>query len=368
MRNCSHLRRWMGWLLMALGLTGLPSHAHLMVAQKGTLNLSGSGGYLVLSVPVSALQDVDDNADHLLAPDELAAHSHSLATQLSAGIQLNNPNGPLALEGMMFNLSPADGQEGQPADQLIVMGRYALPDFSEPLSFRVSLFGTGSSEQSYSLTVTKNLKEAEVLLLSPAHAEAELYEGPFRVLKTYVRFGFEHVISGFDHLLFLLVVIAAGLTWKKILAVLSLFTVGHALSLATVVFAGLTIPSRIVEPCIAATIVALASYDLWTAKRSVQSKSLRLGLVFGCSLIHGLGLGGALAVLGLQPNHQGATLLGFNLGVETGQLSIALFSLILLAAARKAFGVMRLKQSAWLMQCAAILIGLAWFAQRLVSF
>jgi hypothetical protein len=356
--------------LLALLVAGLVSiaSAHLMVAQKGTLNLSGNGAYLLLSVPTSALKSVDDDADGLLSAKELSAHTSSITQQLQAGLQLRDLEGSRPLEGLMLTLSPEDSKEGQPADQLVMMGRFALSDPSKPLSFRADLWGENASEQSLSLTITKDLKSEQLLVLTPKQPEAKLYESPLMVFSSFLKHGMEHIFLGLDHLLFLLVVISAGWGWKRLVTALSIFTLGHGLSLMAVVLGGLTAPARIIEPTIAATIVGLALFNLWSSRRTVvPSEALRFGLVFVCSLIHGLGLGGALAELGINPTHQAATLLGFNLGIELAQLSVAAVALLGLALLRQGFGGRSVQTASLVATIGAVMVGGFWFVERALS-
>jgi hypothetical protein len=361
-----HLFRSLLALLIAWLAVWPTANAHLMVAQKGTLNVNGTGAFLLVSVATSALKGVDDSGDGLVSPQELQAHYSSITQQLQAGLQLSDTDGSRPLEGLMLNLSAKDSVEGHPADQIIVMGRYAIADLSKPLSFQSKLWGNKVSEQSLSLTITKELKDEQLIVLSPQHSQAQLYESPLMVFISFLKLGLEHVITGLDHLLFLLVVISAGWGWKKLVTALSVFTVGHAISLLAVVYGGLTAPSRIVEPAIAATIVGLALYDLWMSRSSTSPRALRLGLVFGCSLIHGLGLGGALAALGINPAHQGATLLGFNLGIELGQLSVAAVALLAFALLRQVFGGRSVQTVSLFATLCAVMIGGVWFVQRLM--
>ena len=182
---------------------------------------------------------------------------------------------------------------------------------------------------------------------------------------SYLKLGAEHVLTGLDHLLFLLVVVSAGWGWRRLLAALSVFTVGHAVSLAAVVWGDLSAPSHLVEPAIAATIVGLALYDRWAASRKARPPvSLRLGLVFGSSLIHGLGLGGALLSLGLDPARQGLSMLGFNAGIELAQVGVALLALGVLAALRGLFGARGPQWASGLATVTAVVVGGLWFVQR----
>ncbi|ULH17785.1 HupE/UreJ family protein (plasmid) [Deinococcus sp. KNUC1210] len=352
-------------LLCALLLLWPSASAHLMVSQKGTLNLSGTGAYLLVSLPVSAFSGIDDDADGLLSSAELSLHTQSITGQLQAGLQLRDSQGARPLQGVMLTLSPSSGQEGQPADQLIVMGRYALSSGTQPLSLRAALWGRTEAERSLNLTITRALKQPELLILTPLHPQAGLYEPALKVVSSYLQLGIEHVLTGLDHLLFLLVVVTAGWGWRRLFTALTVFTLGHALSLIGVVFGGLSVPAGVVEPAIAATIVGLALFDWWAARQAHKPPlGARLALIFGCSLIHGLGLGGALAALGLNPAHQWLSLLGFNLGIETAQLGVSLLALAGLAAVRGLFGTPGLRAATALASVGAVLVGSAWFVQR----
>ena len=356
---------------LALLITGLilssTAFAHLMVAQQGTLNLSGNGAYLVASVAVSSLNGADDDGDGLLSAKELGAHAPSVAEQLRAGLQLSDEDGPRPLEDVKFALSPEDSQEGSPADQLIVMGRYALSNEGNPLTFRSELWGANESERSLSLTLTKDMEDEQLLTVTPQQPQASLYASFPTVLGSYLKLGMEHVLGGLDHLLFLMVVLSSGWGWKKVFTALSVFTLGHALSLVAVVFGGFTVSARVVEPAIAATIIGLALYDIWLARSGKRPPVSRLALVFGCSLIHGLGLGGALAELGVNPAQQGATLLGFNMGIELAQLSVAALALVGFALLRQLFGGRSVQTASVLMTFTAVVMGSVWFVERLLS-
>lgn len=98
--------------------------------------------------------------------------------------------------------------------------------------------------------------------------------------------GAEHVLQGLDHLLFLLFVLAAGWHWRTLFAVLTCFTAGHALTLVLSVWVGWSVPSSIVEPAIAATIVGMMLFDFWSRSCiRFQANVGRLALVFLCALI-----------------------------------------------------------------------------------
>ncbi|MDV6376609.1 HupE/UreJ family protein [Deinococcus arenicola] len=347
--------------LCALTLLGVAS-AHLMVAQRGTLNVVDNGAFIVMSLPVSALKGVDDDGDGSLSTAELSTHTVSIGQQVKAGLQLTQAGQASTLEGLLMDVTPPEGQTE--TSQLVVMGRYALADGTQPFTLTSSLWGDTEAERSLNITATRG-EQKSLLILTPNLPQGTAFQPAGQVLTSYLKLGGEHVLSGLDHLLFLLVVVSAGWGWRRLFLALSVFTVGHAVSLAAVVFGGLSAPASIVEPAIAATIVGLALYDRWVASRtSLPPINLRLGLVFACSLIHGLGLGGALLSLGLDPARQGLSILGFNLGIEAGQLGVALLALGVLAALRGLFGARGQQWATGLATVTAVVVGGVWFVQR----
>lgn len=377
---CRHLLVLAGCTLAA------PVQAHLMVAQKGTLNFSGGGAYMVLSLPVSAFKGVDDDGDQLLSLAELRSHAGSIEQQVQAGVQLLNKGHPLALQGLMLNLSPPDDAPTAPANQIVVMGRYALAPavanklgtapgpvadaaLHPALTFKVDLFGRAAAEQAYDITITRK-PEAQVAHYTPSQMMHPVLPTAMRVFADYFRSGAEHVLTGADHLLFLLVVLAslasAGRCWRHAVATLTCFTAGHALTLAASAWGGVSIAPAVVEPAIAATIVAIAVFDLWQRRRARWApSSVQLVLVFACALVHGLGFAGALGSLGLSSGaHLVPSLAGFNLGIEATQVAVAgaagLCSLLLARPAGPA-GPGRLAHAASL---AGVTGGLWWWVER----
>ena len=330
-----------GLALCGALLATAPAQAHLMAAQKGTLNVVGDAAFLVLSVPVSALKGVDDDGDGALAVAELRNHTDAIRSQVQAGVQLHDAAGALALQLVMLDVTPPERTPQAAARHLTVMGRFQLrapagqpsasPDTPQaaalsPLSLTFTLFGTAAGERQQDLTITRQ-PDTQWLRFVPGHRTHALLPSAGAVLANYLRIGAEHVLSGPDHLLFLLVVLAAGWGWKSLLGALTCFTAGHALTLLACVWGGWSAPAAIVEPAIAATIVGLAAFDHWTRRRAQPLHTgVRLALVFACALVHGLGLAGALAELTQWPPGSAPlawALVGFNLGIEAAQIGVA---------------------------------------------
>lgn len=144
---------------------------------------------------------------------------------------------------------------------------------------------------------------------------------------SFFTLGIRHILSGYDHLVFLAGVILGASTLRRLVIALTAFTVAHSLSLALVVIAGVAAPAAIVEPLIAASIAWIGIENLLC-----EHVRARWWLVFGFGLIHGFGFAGALMDLGLGSRMRDVTvaLLSFNGGVEAGQLTVGAAMLPLL--------------------------------------
>ena len=357
-----------------------PASAHLIAAQKGTLNIVGDAAFLVLSVPVSALRGVDDDADTALSKAELHAHAQAIREQVQAGVQLLGPNGPLPLQLVMVDVASPDEAPGGTSSHLLVLGRFQLPASGGPadpsqshsaggLKLHFALFGDQTSERQQHLTVTRQ-QETQWLRFTPEQTTHRLLPGAASILAAYVGIGATHVVGGADHLLFLLVVLSAGWGWRGLLSALTCFTAGHALSLAACVWGGWAVPERIVEPAIAATIVGMAVFDAWMRARARPAPPLvRLALVFACALIHGLGLAGALTDLTQWPvgsSPMSWALVGFNFGVEAAQVGVAAVACLLAWALQRLIGAGVVQRAGRVATLGVMATGSIWFAQRLI--
>jgi hydrogenase/urease accessory protein HupE len=141
----------------------------------------------------------------------------------------------------------------------------------------------------------------------------------------YLRLGVWHILGGFDHLLFLAGLLIVCRRLRSILTIVTCFTVAHSLTLALAALNVVTLPSRVVEPLIAATIVFVGAENLLRSGDSDKEPRGRAVLTLAFGLIHGFGFASALREIGLGAG--GAPLLlplfSFNLGVELGQVAVA---------------------------------------------
>ena len=151
-------------------------------------------------------------------------------------------------------------------------------------------------------------------------------------LPRYLKIGFLHILpEGLDHILFVLGLVLVATTTKDLIKQVSAFTVAHSLTLGLSLFGVVRLPERIVEPIIALSIVFVAIENIF----SKRVGPWRLGVVFAFGLIHGLGFAGALTDLGLARNDLIPALIGFNVGVELGQLAVVAMALGVLGKFRE---------------------------------
>lgn len=142
----------------------------------------------------------------------------------------------------------------------------------------------------------------------------------------YVGMGFRHIVpEGLDHILFVLGLFLLSRKTKDLLTQISCFTLAHSLTLGLSLYGVVRLPSSVVEPLIAASIVFVAVENLCTT----EMKAWRPSVVFGFGLVHGLGFAGALQDAGLAKANFLTALLGFNAGVELGQLSVVAVAFLL---------------------------------------
>lgn len=159
--------------------------------------------------------------------------------------------------------------------------------------------------------------------------EVELTDAPPPAHGTagFFRLGVEHILAGYDHLLFLAGLLLAVQTLRDALKIITAFTVAHAVTLGAAAFGAIAPPPSIVEPLIAASIVYVGFDNLIRP----QAKQ-RWAIAFAFGLVHGFGLAGALRGIGQDAGafEAAARLLAFNAGVETIQAAIAAAALPLL--------------------------------------
>jgi hypothetical protein len=155
----------------------------------------------------------------------------------------------------------------------------------------------------------------------PVPLHESVVPGLGAVIVLYAALGFSHILpQGLDHILFVLGLVLLSRRLQPVLIQVSAFTAAHTLTLALSTQGIVELPSRVVEPLIAASIVYVAVENLLTS----ELRPSRAAVVFGFGLLHGMGFAGVLREIGIPQDSFLASLLAFNLGVEAGQLTVIL--------------------------------------------
>jgi hydrogenase/urease accessory protein HupE len=200
---------------------------------------------------------------------------------------------------------------------------------------------TGTPDKSQNNTVTNNQVNA---------TEASPWLSFFKL-------GTMHILTGYDHLLFLFALLLRKQTFKQYAAIVTSFTIAHSITLSLAVLGWVTLPSRFVEATIAFSICYVAIENIF--RKRIR---YRWTITFLFGLIHGLGFATILREMTIPKSHLASALISFNLGIEAIQLSIVLILLPLL------WYLFKHKNSNRIIKYGSIVIsflGAIWFVQRL---
>ena len=159
------------------------------------------------------------------------------------------------------------------------------------------------------------------------------------VAKEYLILGVEHILKGYDHLLFVACLVLIAGTWRRVLVTVTGFTITHSITLALAALSLVRVPVPPVEAAIALSIVFLAT-EIARERRDTLTWRYPIAVAGSFGLLHGFGFASVLNEIGLPQTEIPAALLFFNVGVEVGQILFVTL-LVGMAAALSASGVIR---------------------------
>ena len=170
--------------------------------------------------------------------------------------------------------------------------------------------------------------EGQRALLRPEATSYELGNNADNSAILYLELGIEHLVFGYDHVLFVLGLLLLITSARTLLITVTCFTAAHSITLALSVLGWVQLGQGPIEACIALSIVVLA-YEALRSQPSLLRRSPWLA-AFGFGLLHGFGFAGALRDIGLPTEDLWVALLSFNIGIELGQLlMIGLWMLVI---------------------------------------
>jgi hydrogenase/urease accessory protein HupE len=264
------------WLAVLLAHAG-PAAAHEMTTAEMTMREMAGGQFLWSWGAPAQGQPIEN---------ELAVHW---------------PAGCTAEEGR--TLTCAQGLQGEV--EVEGLGR----SYSAAI---LSIRWQGGEERAYTFTSRRPLVRL--------YGSADDRRAAWDVAVSYGLLGVEHILSGFDHLLFVISLLFLVGFQRRLLLTITAFTLAHSITLAASALGALSLRSPPVEATIALSIVLVAMEALHGRETLTRRWPAVVAFLFG--LVHGLGFAGALAEIGLPPRHTNIALLTINLGVESGQLLV----------------------------------------------
>ena len=235
-------------------------------------------------------------------------------------------------------------------------------DLGGKLTYQGDLFPYDQAHQTF-VNVYEDGALAQQWIVSGRSAPQTFYrgnaEGALSVLGTFIPAGMHHIWIGPDHLLFLLGLMLFGGSWRRLVLIVTAFTVGHSITLSLAATGLYSPPAWLIEPLIALTIVIVGADNLLRG----EGRDLRPWLAGAFGLVHGFGFAFVLREFGLPASALGWSLLGFNLGVEAGQLAVVVPLALALGWLWRRHPA-RARQLATAGSVAVILAGGYWFIER----
>ncbi len=176
----------------------------------------------------------------------------------------------------------------------------------------------------------------------------------------FLKLAFDHVLdwNAYDHILFFIVlaVVYHFKDWKKTLWLITLFTLGHTVTLALATFDIVSVSSKLIEFLIPLTIFITAAVNIFTVKKKkFHQSNVNLFFAFFFGLIHGLGLSGFLKMVLIDSENKTLPILEFAFGVELAQTLIVLLILI---AGFVAVNLLKIAKRDWVLVLSSIVIGI----------
>ena len=305
---------------LAVCFLAVGARAHDPGLSAADIRLSAAGVAADLSFAPSDLQpsciiDIDD--DQNISAAEFAIAKPTLERLALGALEIK-------LDGKTLTLDSASADFDTTSNAVVLRLRFA-PAAGTRLELRSTILESLARGQKQLVTLrNENDRITAERVLAGGNDTFAFEAFPLGTssswLPEFLVLGLEHILTGYDHLAFLLALLLAGGTLWETTKVISSFTVAHSISLVLATFDLVRVPSGVVEPLIAASIIYIAVENLY--QRNLKTRWL---LTFAFGLVHGMGFASVLRELGLGRIASEAVvpLLSFNLGVELGQIAIA---------------------------------------------
>ncbi|NMM04983.1 HupE/UreJ family protein [Polaromonas sp.] len=376
------MKRWLLFIaLLPVLMFQAPAWAHKPSDSYLTLRATAGSGDIAVRWDI-ALRDLDyvlqldRNGNGEISWGEVRQRSEDITRLATSRLQLSSADQPCTwtTAGPLMLDKHSDGSYA------VLSLTAQCASLSSALKARYSLlFDVDPSHRGLVQWIGPGSESPQALVFGTESAEQTLAlqaQGPWQTLRQYLVDGVWHIWIGYDHILFLLALLLPAVLvrrqgqWegaprfsgaaREVVKVVTAFTLAHSITLSLAALGVISLPSRLVESAIAASVVLAALNNL---RGTIEGRRWVMAFVFG--LLHGFGFASVLADLGLPQGALALALVGFNVGVELGQLAIVAIFLPVAFALRGTgfyrFGVLKV---------GSLLVALLaswWLAQRLFN-
>jgi hypothetical protein len=267
-----------------------------------------------------------NNADDEIKDNAMLVQSYEQNINLLSGLSLNQLKRTLSLGAERTNTHTelhTIGKIPNGADSVSVQFSPLLSDVQlTVIRPKHDLVSNNEFSENFEVTISESESSHTI---SPS----------IKVIKDYIVQGFVHILPrGLDHILFVLALFLFAKSFSTLLWQVSAFTLAHTITLALGIYGIVQLPSSIVEPLIALSILYVAIENVYRAKSTTVSHT-RMPVIFAFGLLHGLGFASVLSDVGLPESQYALSLISFNIGVELGQLSVIVIAFLCLAPIMK---------------------------------
>jgi hydrogenase/urease accessory protein HupE len=346
--------------LLLVVCAALPSQAHWADLAVGDMRIGAQDATFDLTIPTGLIGFADDNKDGRLSGEEVDRHQTELKKQMGEKIVLFNQKGEVGEWEIKAINQPVNVPSNNIVSHSSLGLQYRWPIAIEALTLRYKLFSPDASASRCLVTAAYQGK-SQSLVFTPAQSEFNLIDRPlWQQISSFAALGIEHILTGYDHILFLISLLLVGTNLKYLLKIVTAFTLSHSVTLSLAVLDVVSLPSQFVECAIALSIIYVAVENLWR-----KNFDHRWMLTFGFGLLHGLGFAGILKEIQIPRSSLFASLASFNIGVEIGQVAIVLVCFFLLKLINKL-----LDRDQWrlyfrrLASGGIITMAMVWFVER----
>ncbi|MEO6035066.1 MAG: HupE/UreJ family protein [Verrucomicrobiota bacterium] len=379
-QSCPLQRRPFGlvlFLVLALCIAALSAHAHkpsdsYLTLEIGSTNLTGRWDIALRDLEDAIGLDANDDGD--ITWGELRAKHSALAAYAQSRLAITVNDQPAS-----FRLDRHEVDNHSDGSYAVLRFTCAIPATTTKLNVRYNaLFDRDPQHRGLlRLNVAGTTRTAIFSPDKPRQEFALLESGGGNSLAAFVKDGVWHIWIGFDHILFLMALLLPGvLQWNKgrwvpvatvrealvnVLKIVTAFTLAHSITLSLAALKVVSLPSRLVEASIAASVIFAALNNVWPV---LHRRVWMIAFAFG--LIHGFGFANVLGDLDLHGRVLALGLFGFNLGVELGQMAIVLVFIPIAFALRRSWGYRSLTVKFGSLLVSAI--AGVWMFERLLNF